>query len=86
MIRYPTIPKKYNQNQTECFRNQKDLSLPNANFNIKPAFKSMVICQQTRLLIGFRAEQTEHFFQVFPCFQDFYNFLKTLDLNCFVSV
>ncbi|EFH22700.1 hypothetical protein NEIPOLOT_01460 [Neisseria polysaccharea ATCC 43768] len=46
----------------------------------------MVICQQTRLLIGFRVEQTEHFFQVFPCFQDFYNFLKTLDLNCFVSV
>lgn len=47
----------------------------------------MVICQQTRLLIGFRAEQTEHFFfQVFPCFQDFYNFLKTLNLNYFVSV
>ncbi|EEZ72678.1 hypothetical protein NEICINOT_03111 [Neisseria cinerea ATCC 14685] len=26
------------------------------------------------------------FFQVFPCFQDFFNFLKTLNLNYRVSV
>ncbi|MCI4000474.1 hypothetical protein MM716_35185, partial [Klebsiella pneumoniae] len=75
--------EKISPKSNRIFRNQKDLTLPNANFSIKPAFTGMVICQQTRLLIGFRVEQIEHFFQVFPCFQNFYNFLKTLNLNYF---
>ncbi|MBG8683636.1 hypothetical protein E4K46_01885 [Neisseria meningitidis] len=42
----------------------------------------MVICQQTRLLIGFRVEQIEHFFQVSLVSKTFI-FLKTLNLNYF---